>query len=101
MTYCKSGFDLQIIPATSELARPWYDELTTMSGEVAFEKVTGDNVETFKHTIRLCLFPVGYPKSFFRDVVAGKVSAFLLAVGARGVVGCVAWREMKGGPTGL
>ena len=70
-----------------------------MAGEVVFEKVTGDNVETFKHTIRLCLFPVAYPKSFFRDVAAGKVSAFLLAVGARGVVGCVAWREMKGGPT--
>ena len=77
------------------------DELTTMAGEVSFEKVTGDNVETFKHTIRLCLFPVGYPKSFFRDVVAGKISAFLLAVGARGVVGCVAWREMKGGPAVL
>ena len=92
---------LQIVVKNSNLTVLECDELTTMAGEVAFEKVTGDNLETFKHTIRLCLFPVGYPKSFFRDVVAGKICAFLLAVGARGVVGCVAWREMKGGPTGF
>lgn len=65
-----------------------------MAQETAFERVTGDNVETFKHTIRLCLFPVGYPKSFFKDVVGGKVNAFLLVVGS-GVVGCMAWRETK------
>ena len=62
---------------------------------MTFERVTDDNVETFRHTIRLCLFPVGYPKSFFKDVVAGKINAFLLVVGVRGVVGCVAWRETR------
>ena len=62
--------------------------------ELRFEKVTGDNVETFKHTIRLCLFPVGYPGSFFREVASGKVAAFLaVAAGGASVVGCVAWRE--------
>lgn len=65
-----------------------------MAEQMVFSRVTEDNVETFKHTIRLCLFPVGYPKSFFKDVVAGKIYAFLLERKVKeGVVGCMAWRE--------
>ena len=71
------------------------ETVSKMAKEMSFERVTEDNVETFKHTIRLCLFPVGYPKSFFKDAAVGKINAFLVVIGASGVVGCMAWREMK------
>ena len=52
-----------------------------------------ENLEEFRKLL-ICLFPVPYPKSFFNDIIAGKIFAFLVRSNSE-VVGCLSWRVLN------
>lgn len=62
--------------------------------EVTFSRVdSADSLAHFKKML-VILFPVAYPTSYFKSILSGKISAYLvLKVAGDDVIGCISWRE--------
>lgn len=56
-----------------------------------FVPVDSTETEDQFRKLLLCLFPVAYPKSFFKDIFHGKISAFVCFLRDT-PIGCVSWK---------
>ncbi len=64
---------------------------------LVFERVTeeANNLAEFKHLL-VCLFPVVYPRAFFKEILLGRIEAFVVrkSDGDGAAIGCLSWRKV-------